>query len=161
MLHRLIWLVRVLVMVSISLAAGAIGSLFSRESTFEWYAVLNKPPLTPPNWVFGMVWTILYVLMGMAAGLIWNVPIFLSRVRASLLLFLIHLVLNVTWVALFFGFQLIGWAMLELVLLWAIIIVLELFFYSQSKLAGILLWPYLAWVTFALYLNAGILTLNR
>ena len=160
-MHLLIWTVRVLGMVAVSLAAGGVGSLIVNSSALEWYNSLHKPALTPPARVFGYIWAALYLLMGIAAGMIWNVPVFLSRVRTSLAIFLLQLALNVGWVVLFFGFKLTGWALVDAVILWALVVVTAYLFYVQSRAAGIFLWPYLAWVTFAIYLNAGIVFLNR
>lgn len=147
-------------MVALSLGTGVAGSVVTRNAIPEWYGTLNKPELSPPSWVFGVVWTVLYVLMGIAAGVVWNIPVYRTKVRRAVGLFLIHLVLNFGWVVLFFGFRLIGWAFFEILVLWAVVVLMEVLFYMQSKTAGILLWPYIAWLTFAVYLNASIWHLN-
>jgi tryptophan-rich sensory protein len=159
-MHYIIWFLRVLLMVALSLATGAAGSFITQNAIPEWYGTLDKPDLMPPSWVFGVVWTILYVLMGIAAGIIWNIPVYRTKVRRAIGLFLIHLVLNFGWVAIFFGARLIGWAFLEILVLWAVVVVMEVLFFTQSKIAGVLLWPYIAWLTFAVYLNASIWHLN-
>lgn len=160
-IHLVIWTARLLLMVAVSLATGFLGSLAVQARALEWYASLAKPALAPPSWIFGIVWTILYVLMGVAAGLVWNIPVFLSRVRLSLVVFGVQLVLNIVWVVLFFGFRLMGWALVEIFLLWFAVVLMEYLFFRQSKIAGVLLWPYLGWLTFAMYLNAGFVALNR
>lgn len=156
-----IWTARLLLMIALSLAAGFLGSLAVRTQALDWYAALAKPYLTPPAWIFGIVWPILYGLMGIAAGLIWNIPVYLSRVRLSLFMFVSQLVLNAAWVFLFFGFRLIGWALVEIVVLWILVLATTYLFTRQSWIAGILLWPYVGWLTFAVYLNAGFFAVNR
>lgn len=159
-MHVILWILRVLLMVALSLGTGVAGSVVTRNAIPEWYGTLNKPDLSPPSWVFGVIWTVLYVLMGIAAGIVWNIPVYRTKVRRAVGLFLIHLVLNFGWVVLFFGFRLIGWAFLEILILWAVVVVMDVLFYVQSRVAGILLWPYIAWLTFAVYLNASVWHLN-
>jgi translocator protein len=159
-MHFIIGFLRVLLMVALSLGTGAAGSVITRNAIPDWYQTLAKPALMPPSWLFGVAWTILYVLMGVAAGIIWNIPVYRLRVRRAVGLFLVHLVLNFGWVAIFFGARQIGWAFLEILVLWVVVAVMEVLFYTQSKVAGILLWPYIAWLTFAAYLNAAFWHLN-
>lgn len=160
-MHIVIWIARTLFMIGLALAAGALGRVFIQPLSLHWYEILAKPPLSPPNWLFGVVWLALYILMGIAAGFVWNIPVYLSRVRQALLLFVIQLGMNVLWLVLFFGLRSIGWALIDIVILWMLVIIMTVLFYLQSKVAGLLLVPYLLWLTFAVYLNAGYWTLNH
>jgi tryptophan-rich sensory protein len=154
-------ILKIVLMVAVCAGSGAAGTAIAGPSSFQWYGELVQPPLSPPSWVFGVAWAILYLLMGIAAGWIWNNAAFLPKARTTLILFLLHLILTILWVVLFFGYRLAGWALAEIIILWAVILMIEILFYAQSKAAGILLWPYLGWVTFAVYLNAGVWILNR
>jgi benzodiazapine receptor len=146
----------------VSLAAGLIGSFTTVGDGFNsWYATIEKPAFTPPNWVFGPVWTILYLLMGVAAFLVWQKRLQSRTVRIALGWFLLQLVLNALWTPIFFGLHQIGWAFAVIVLLWAAIAVAMYYFSRVSKTAAILLVPYLFWVSFATVLNGSIWWLNR
>ncbi len=141
--------------VALCLFAGFVGSLFSPG---EWYQSLQKSSLTPPNIVFPIVWNILFILMGIAAWRIWNVQ---SQVKnIALLLFIIQLGFNAFWSYLFFGLQRPGLALVEILILWGLILTTVLVFFRIDKIAGVLLVPYLAWVSFAIYLNYAIYQLN-
>lgn len=125
----------------------------------EWYAGLAKPAWTPPGWVFAPVWTVLYGMMAAAAWLVWKGRGF-SGARLALALFGAQLGLNVAWTWLFFGLQRPGLAAVDIALLWAAILATVLAFWRFRRLAGVLLVPYLAWVTFAAALNLEIWRLN-
>jgi len=154
--------VRLLVACGLSLAAGAIGSLAVTDPGFSsWYAALEKPGFTPPGWVFGPVWTILYLLMGVAAFLVWQRGLGSRLVRTALASFLVQLVLNAAWSPVFFGLHRIGLALGIVVLLWVAIALTMYWFFRVSRPAGMLLVPYLLWVSFATVLNASIWHLNR
>ncbi len=140
--------------------AGAIGSLFTFPNIAAWYQFLNKPELAPPNWVFGPVWTTLFVLMGIASYLVWRRGVAKREVRLALAFYGIQLVLNVMWSILFFGLQNPVAAAAEIVLLWLAIATTAYLFYRVNKPAGLLMLPYLAWVSFASYLNVMIALLN-
>jgi len=137
-------------------AAAWVGSRFQPGT---WYAGLVKPALTPPNWVFGPVWTLLYILMGVAAWMVWQ-----RRGRAgvalALTLFLLQLGLNVLWSYLFFGLQHPGLALLDIIALWLALLATLMAFRRLHRLAGGLLVPYLLWVSFAVYLNLQFWRLN-
>ena len=143
-------------------AAGGIGSIFTRDSLEDWYPKLEKPSFTPPSWVFGPAWTLLYALMGASLyvasrqqgenG---------SRVQTSRGLFGIQLVLNVLWSYVFFKRRSPGWAVIEIGFLWAAIVATTLSFWKLSKTAALLLLPYLLWTSFALLLNYEIWRLDR
>jgi translocator protein len=143
-----------------SLSAGAVGGFATARAVTSWYPTLTKPAWTPPAWLFGPVWTVLYVLMGVAAWRVW-----LHRAEPpaaqALAIFGVQLVLNALWSLLFFGLRAPGLAMAELVLLWLAIAASLGAFWRLEPLAGALLVPYLAWVTFAGALNHAIWWLNR
>jgi tryptophan-rich sensory protein len=142
------------------LLVGASGSLVTATSVREWYPHIQKPWWTPPSAVFGPVWTVLYLLMGVSAWLIWRNAEGSAR-RTALLIFVTQLVLNGIWSFLFFGCRSPGWAALEIVLLWSSIVTTVLVFARISRLAAGLLLPYLLWVSYAAALNVAIWNLNR
>lgn len=126
----------------------------------DWYQTLQKPPLTPPTWVFGPVWTVLYVMIALSLFLFVRN----NRGGGGVVLYLIlglHLLSNIAWTGLFFGLESPGWALVDILILDATLIFLVIRFWEISKVSSALLWPYLVWVCFATYLNAGFLTLNR
>jgi tryptophan-rich sensory protein len=137
--------------------AAAFGSLFKPG---EWYAQLQKPTWNPPNWIFGPVWTVLYTMMAVAARRVWTHGGFAEQ-RLPLGLFLLQLILNAAWSALFFGLHNPALAFAEIVLLWLAILGTVLAFWKVHRGAGLLLVPYLAWVTFAAVLNFTLWQLNR
>lgn len=150
-----------LVMIAVCIGVGAVISLFMQDSLDEWYLSLAQPPLTPPGWVFGVVWPMLYVMMGIAAGLIWSKPVGRSAARAAMQLFIVQLALNGFWTPLFFHLHRIDLALIEIGLLWLAILASGIAFFIQSKAAGLLLLPYWLWISFAVYLNAGYWLLNK
>ena len=141
------------------LAAGFVGSRFTTPNVPGWYAGLVKPAWTPPGSWFGPVWTILYVLMGVAAWLVWRIKGF-SGAPAALAMFLVQLGLNTLWSFVFFGLREPGWAFAEIVVLWCAIAATMTLFLRLSRTAGLLLGPYLAWVSLAAVLNFSIWRLN-
>lgn len=149
-----------MVAVGVSLLAGAIGSAFTASSVSLWYPTLVKPALNPPAWLFGPVWTALYVLMGIAAYLVWRQGRERGDVKDALKIFSLQLVLNVTWSVLFFGLLNPLLALVGIMLLWCAILWTIVAFSHIACPAAWLLAPYLAWVTFATYLNAAIWVLN-
>ncbi|PKL57452.1 MAG: TspO protein [Methanomicrobiales archaeon HGW-Methanomicrobiales-6] len=148
------------VAIAVCLLAGFIGSLFTTPAIPTWYAGLIKPALNPPAWVFGPVWTILYILMGIALYLVWSKGWERKNVQVATAIFAVQLVLNVLWSYLFFGMQAPYFALIEIVLLWIAIVMTIAAFYRVSVPAAVLLVPYILWVTFAAYLNYGIYVLN-
>ena len=145
----LLWLV-------LSMAAGWVGSQFSPG---EWYASLSKPSWNPPGAVFAPVWTFLYILMGIAAWLVWREKGFAGN-RTVLLVFVVQLVLNGLWSYLFFGLHNPLAAFIEILVLWLLILITLVLFWRVRSLAGVLLIPYLAWVAFASVLNFTLWRLN-
>ncbi|MFO7807373.1 MAG: TspO/MBR family protein [Candidatus Moraniibacteriota bacterium] len=151
---------KLVIAVGVSLAAGFIGSFFTVSSVENWYVFLNKPVLNPPSWLFGPVWTLLYVLMGIAAFLVWKKDWRRKEVKIALTLFAVQLILNSAWSIIFFGLQNPFAALLEIILLWVFILVTAILFYRISRPASYLFVPYIAWVSFAIYLNWSIWALN-
>lgn len=151
--------------IGISEGAGLIGSVFTAPSIPTWYASLQRPEFSPPNWIFGPVWTTLYALMGIAAWLVWSSYAQASenkrkQIRVALTLFGLQLVLNTLWSIIFFGWQNPGAAFAEISLLWLAILATIIAFARVSRPAAWLLLPYLLWVSFAAYFNYAIWTLN-
>jgi benzodiazapine receptor len=137
-----------------------IGSLLTRPAIPDWYATLTKPTWTPPNWVFAPAWTTLYILMAVAAWLVWEQKV-TTAIVLPLAAFLVQLLLNIAWSALFFRFHLPGAAMVEIIVLWFSILVTLILFWRVSSAAGWLLVPYLIWVAYATSLNIAIWRLNE
>lgn len=149
------------VAVGLPLAAGFVGSYFTMPAVAGWYATLLRPELSPPNWVFGPVWTTLYILMGIASFLVWQKRAHYGhRARQALKVYGFQLGLNVLWSVLFFGLQSPGLALVCVAALWLAIVWTMLLFYRLSRASALLLLPYLAWVSFASYLNYMIYMLN-
>lgn len=144
---------------ALSFAASAIGGLATYPAIPGWYQSLEKPTWTPPSGLFGPVWTLLYILMGVAAWLVWRRGGWAEQ-RGALTLWLIQLALNATWSLLFFGMRSPTLGLGEIVLLWLAILATLIAFWKVSAAAGGLLVPYLAWVTFATALNFAIWRLN-
>jgi tryptophan-rich sensory protein len=142
------------------LGVGAIAGLFTAQAVPEWYASLNQPSFNPPNWIFGPVWTTLYILMGISLFLIWKLDAGKERNRA-ILVFLVQMLLNFGWSFLFFYFKMIGVALMEIILLWISIVAMLYLFFKVKPLAAYINIPYLLWVTFATVLNAAYYFLNR
>ena len=145
--------------VAVCLAIGAIGGAVTSTSVGTWYQQLRKPSFNPPDWVFGPVWTVLYIAMAVAAWRVWR-RLGLGDTRYSLSLFAIQLFLNLAWTILFFGFQQIGLALVEIVVLFAVILATAIAFWRRDRGAGLLFVPYLGWVGFAALLNASLWRLN-
>ncbi len=137
-------------------AVAFLGSLFTRSSVSTWYMTLPKPSFNPPSWVFGPVWTILFLMMAVAAYLIWKKGWKHREVRVALYVFLGQLVLNLLWSVLFFGLHSPLAALYEIIILWLAILMTIRVFYPLSKTAAYLLIPYILWVTFASVLNFAI-----
>lgn len=136
--------------------AAAVGAYFEPGS---WYESLNKPGWTPPNWVFPVVWPVLYVMMAVSAWIIWEEYGF-KLAREELRWFGVQLALNAAWSWIFFGQHLIGTALGEILLLWIAILFTIMLFWKKNRLAGLLLLPYLLWVSYASALNYAIFQMN-
>ena len=137
-----------------------LGSIFTAPAIPTWYAGLRKPDLAPPNWVFAPVWTILYLLMSISLFFVLNVGPERRRVREPVVIFGVQLALNILWSYLFFGMRSPLLGLIGVVALWVMIVLTIVSFFKASKLAALLLVPYLIWVSFAGYLNYALLILN-
>lgn len=126
----------------------------------EWYSALNKPAFTPPGWVFGPAWTALYIMMAVAAILVWRRGWDTPGVRLALVLFAVQLALNLSWSPVFFGLHQLGWSVVIILALLAAIIATTVAFFRVSTIAGLLFVPYLLWVSFATVLNITIWRMN-
>ncbi|TVQ32017.1 MAG: tryptophan-rich sensory protein [Phycisphaeraceae bacterium] len=143
------------------LLAAAIGSLATASSVGTWYAGIEKPAWTPPGWVFGPVWTVLYIMMGAAAWLVWREGALRDKATAgALTAFGVQLGLNIAWSFIFFGARSPGWAFAEILALLAAIGVTTALFARISTAASALMAPYLVWVVFASVLNFAIWRMN-
>ncbi len=144
---------KLILSIGLCLGAGVLGSFFTFSSIPEWYSTLNKPVFSPPNWIFGPVWTFLYILMGISLYLVWQK----KKVPA---VFWVQLILNAAWSIIFFGMRNPVLAMVDIIALWISIFLTIKAFSKINKLASYLLYPYLAWVSFASILNLAIVILN-
>jgi len=142
-------------------ASGAGAFFTTQDSITNWYGQLRKPFFTPPDWIFGPVWTILYLLMAISFFIVWSKGINYPKVKQAVVWFLIQLALNAVWTPLFFGFHLILISFIEIILLWLAILVTFYAFKRISLYAAVLWIPYIAWVGFAVILNGSIWYLNR
>lgn len=147
------------VFIIVCIGAGAVGGLATMSSVDDWYLQIEKPTWTPPSWVFGPVWTTLYIAMGIAGWLVWRHAGF-EGAKDALGLFGAQLVLNVGWSVAFFGLQAPGLAVIVILLLLGLIVATALRFRPFSGLAAGLMVPYIAWVSFATALNIAIWRLN-
>ena len=141
--------------------AGILGSIFTKPAILSWYISLKKPFFTPPNWVFAPVWVILYILMGVAAFLVWRKGFHQKQTRSALVLFGIQLILNVLWSVMFFRLRSPFAGLIEISILSVAVILTLQSFLQVTRVAGLLLIPYFLWVAFASGLNLSIWVLNR
>lgn len=153
---------KIAIMVIVCLAVGYLSGIVTRESVTTWFATIEKPSFNPPNWVFQPVWTALYIMMGIAAGLVWQQSdTKKEEVRTALIFFFVQLALNALWSLLFFGLKNPLLALIEIIVLWLMIYETYIKFGKLHKTAGYLFIPYLLWVGFATLLNGAIWWLNR
>ncbi len=143
----------------LSLAAGAIGRAVVPPTFATWYPSLNKPSWTPGAQVFAVVWTSLFVLMGVSAWLVWRAA-GMYRAEVPLLLFCIQLAFNAAWTWIFFGLHRLGLALLENIALWILVIITTVSFWRIRRSAGVLMLPYVGWLVFAIVLNGTIWWMN-
>ena len=155
-------LIKLIVSIGICQIAGAIGGLLTGTSVKTWYPGIAKPGFTPPGWVFGPVWITLYLMMGIALYLIWNTPVekFPGKIKPAIVLFAVQLVLNVLWSFCFFYLRSPLYGMIEIILLLGAIVWTTWLFFRINPVAGYLMVPYIAWVSFAAFLNYSIWKLN-
>lgn len=151
---------RLPVSIGIPQVVGVAAAFATMAGVRDWYPALAKPWFTPPPWVFGPAWTILYLLMGVALWLVWRRLYAEPQARRALVMFAVQLALNGAWSVLFFGFRAPGFALVEILLLWSAITVTIAWFRPVSRTAALLLVPYWLWVGFATLLNGSIWYLN-
>ena len=149
---------KLLVSLALPQIVGLTAAFFTSSGVSTWYTTIEKPAFTPPGWVFGPAWTLLYLLMGIALYLVWQKGF--EKTKPALLAFGVQLVLNGFWSVIFFKLQAPLYAFIELVVLWSTILLTTAKFYKFSKKAAYLLVPYIAWVSFAGVLNFTIVMLN-
>lgn len=153
-------IVTIVICIMIPLMVGGISGFATVTGVDSWYSTINKPSFNPPNWIFGPVWTFLYILMGVSLYLIWKSPASDAK-NIALYVFAIQLLLNFAWSFLFFYFQRPGLALIEIFLLWATILFMIITYYKIDRIAAYIQIPYLLWVSFASLLNGAVWVLNR
>lgn len=141
---------------ALSALVAAVGGLASGPGVRAWYQTMTQPPLSPPGWVFGPVWTILYAAMSIAAWRVWRVV----GADRAIAVYLVQLALNAAWSGLFFGARRMDLALIDIGAMWVMIAATIALFARRDRSAAWMLAPYLAWVSFAMYLNAGFVALN-
>jgi tryptophan-rich sensory protein len=151
---------KLIISILVVFVAGSIGTLATISELTTWYTALTKPTWTPPNWTFGPIWSTLYVLMGIALFLVWRQGLERKDVKYAILIFAVQIILNVLWSVVFFGMHSIFGGFILILILWIAIFANIIAFYVISKPAGLLLIPYLIWVSIASYLNYSVYLLN-
>lgn len=150
---------KLLILITACELIGIINAPITIKAIPLWYQYLNKPPFSPPNWIFGPVWIFLYFLMGLSVYLVLNKRKNPARKKA-IFFFIIQLILNFIWTPIFFGLYSAFFGLIDLVLLWIFVFYTIKYFYTISKIASYLLIPYMLWISFALILNLSIFLLN-
>ncbi|MDN5327892.1 MAG: translocator protein [Candidatus Woesearchaeota archaeon] len=150
---------KLIISILIPLVIGFLGSFFTNSSVNSWYTTLNKPSFNPPNWLFAPAWTILFILIGISFYLVWKEN-FGNKDKLVIGIYSIQLFLNLMWSFLFFGLKNPFLALIEIIVLWFVILANIIIFYRIKREAGLLLIPYILWVSFATVLNYFIFILN-
>ena len=158
--YSYIRLMKLIISIAIPLMVGAIAGFFTSSGVNSWYAIANKPPFNPPNWLFAPVWTALYLMMGIALFLVWSKDANEAIKKTAIILFSLQLLLNFAWSFIFFYEHQPGWAFVEIIAMWIMILFTIVYFGKISSLAAWLLVPYISWVSFAALLNFYIWRLN-
>ncbi len=153
-------IVKIVIAVAICLLIGFLSSFATQSSVNDWYLTLNKPSFNPPNWLFAPVWTVLYILMGIAAGIVWSKGFYHIWVKTALYHFGFQLLLNALWSIIFFGLKNPLAALFVILTLLVLILLTIKWFKVVSNTAALLMFPYLGWVFFAMLLNFKIWELN-
>jgi tryptophan-rich sensory protein len=153
-------IIKIIISVSICLLVGFLSSIATQSSVNTWYETLEKPFFTPPNYLFGPVWTFLYILMGISAGIVWSRGLHHIWVKTALYHFVFQLLINALWSLVFFSLQEVFWALFTIIILLTLIILTIKWFKVVNKTAAYLLIPYLLWVLYATALNFEIWRLN-
>jgi len=151
---------KIAICVAMCVITGFASGSLTADSIQNWYSTLNKPFFNPPNWIFAPVWTLLYVLLGIGAGMIWHKGLSEKGVKTALILFVAQFILNLFWSPIFFNLQAPTLALIIIVVLWFLIIITIMHFNTIDRTAGKLMIPYLLWVSFATILNGSIVYLN-
>lgn len=151
---------KVIISILVCLGFGFIGSIATQTSVESWYPTLTKPNFTPPSWIFAPVWTILFILMGVAAGMVWSRGFHHIWVKTALYHFGFQLVLNASWSIVFFGYQSPLIALFFIIGLIAMVLLTYKWFKVINNIAAYLLIPYIIWIIFAMFLNFEIWRLN-
>jgi tryptophan-rich sensory protein len=151
---------KLIISIAIPVAIGATSGFFTVTGVESWYQTINKPSWNPPNWIFGPVWTTLYILMGIALFLVWKSDANPQIKKTAIILFAAQLTLNFFWSFIFFNQHQAGWALAEIIVMWVFILLTIFAFAPISKIAAWLLVPYISWVSFATILNYTIWKLN-
>ena len=154
------YIIRIAISIAVCLLIATLSGFATQSSVDTWYATLNKPSFTPPNWLFAPVWTILYILMGIAAGIVWARGFYHKWVKTALYHFGFQLLLNGMWSIVFFGFNKPLWALLISIALIVLVSLTIKWFKVVNDIAAYLLIPYLLWICFATVLNFSIWQLN-
>ncbi|MET4083784.1 benzodiazapine receptor [Pedobacter sp. UYP30] len=144
----------------LTLGVGSLGAWATANGVKTWYSTLNKPSFNPPNWLFGPVWTTLYILIGIAAYLVWQRRKSIAHFPRTIAIYLIQLILNLAWSFIFFYMHEIGFALAEIIALLLVILFNAFYFHRIYKWAGFLFIPYIVWVAFASFLTYSIFMLN-
>jgi len=152
--------IKIVICTAICMLAGFASGALTADSIQNWYSTLNKPFFNPPNWIFAPVWTILYILIGIAVAMIWHKGLNSNGVKIALGLFISQFILNLLWSPFFFNLQAPTIALIIIIILWFLIIITIMNFNKIDKIAGRLMIPYLIWVSFATILNGAIVYLN-
>jgi tryptophan-rich sensory protein len=152
--------IKFIVSLLVPIAVGGIAGWLTVPEVAGWYAGLNKPSFNPPSYLFGPVWTTLYAMMGIAFFLIWKADADAGLKKTAMILFAVQLVLNFFWSLIFFNAHQVGWALVEIIVMWLFILLTIFAFGKISSLAAWLLVPYICWVSFATVLNAALWKLN-
>lgn len=148
--------------IAASMTAGALGAWATFANVRTWYPLLNKPSWNPPSWIFGPVWTTLYVLMGLAIWRVWSAerPEGATSVPGLVRAYFVQLIFNALWSLFFFGLKQPVWALVDIAVLWGLLVWLQIGLWRVDRWAGALWLPYVLWVSFASVLNAAIVRLN-
>lgn len=154
-------IVKAIIAIAIPLMVGATSGFFTISGVESWYQTIQKPSWNPPNWIFGPVWTTLYVMMGIALFLVWKEDTSEELKKIAIALFAVQLTLNFFWSFIFFNQQQPGWALVEIIAMWFFLLLTIFAFAQVNKTAAWLLVPYISWVSFATILNYTIWQLNR
>ncbi len=153
-------IVKLIICIIACFAAAGFGGIFTSKAIPDWYGGLKKPHYTPPNWVFGPIWTVLYIVMAISVFLVWEKGLFEPGVPLAFSFFWVQLTANALWSYVFFFRRSIVGGIINIVILWLLILGTIITFFPISTVAGILLLPYIVWVSIATYLNFGIWLLN-